>query len=101
MTPQQREKIEKYRKQYQENCEKYASWGSQRDCSFSLLKSSNENDKNYTILMTFVAGLSDDFQTYVENANLLIEPDGNVLNLTDFFDSGKVVNYIEQLIKVD
>jgi hypothetical protein len=101
MTPQQKEQIEKYREQYEENCSKYASWGTGSDCSFSLRKSKDENDKNYTILMTIVAGITDDFQPYVETVNLMVEPDGNVINLMDFFDSEKVINYIEQLIKVD
>lgn len=101
MTTEQQKKIEEYKKEFTENCKQYAPWGSARDCSFSLYKSENPEDENYTMVVTSVTGLSDDYQTYVETVNLMVEPDGNVINLTDIYEPSQVVNYVQQLIKID
>lgn len=101
MTPQQKQKIEEYRKEFAENCKNFEMWGSDRDCSFTLYVSENQEDSNYTMVITTITGLSDDFQTYVETINLMVEPDGNVINLTDVFEQSEVVTYIEKLKKVD
>jgi hypothetical protein len=101
MTEQQKIAIEKYRKEFQDNCKSYSAWGSARDCNFKLYKSENPEDENYTMVITSITGLSDDFQTYVETINLMVEPDGNVLNLTDVYAQSQVVTYIQQLKLVD
>lgn len=101
MTPEQRAAIEKYRAEFNSNCSMYAPWGSKRDCSFQLYKGEKPEDLNYTMVITSVTGLSDDLQTYVETVNLMVEPDGNVINLIDLFDRNQVIDYIQQLKKID
>lgn len=101
MTIEQQNQLEKYRKEFAENCKKYAAWGSDRDCKFSALKSDREEDKNITLVVTAITGISDDYQTYVETINLLIEPDGNVVNLFDIYEPSQVITYIQQLKNID
>jgi hypothetical protein len=101
MTIEQQKMIEKYRGEFADNCKKFSAWGSERDCSFSLYKSKNPDDLNYTIVVTSVTGLSDDLQTYVETVNLMVEPDGNVIKMGDVFEPSQVVSYVEQLEKID
>lgn len=101
MTTEQKNSIEQYREEFKENCNRFSSWGSERDCSFSLYKSKNSEDLNYTMVVTSVTGLSDDLQTYVETVNLMVEPDGNVIKMADVFEQSQVVAYVEQLEKID
>lgn len=101
MTEQQLKAIEKYKADYASNCSKYSRYGSGRDCSFKLLKSANESDPNYTMLVTSVTGLSDDFQPYVQTVNLMVEPDGNVINLSDIYNPSQVAAYVENLINAE
>jgi len=101
MTIEQKNQVEKYRQEFAENCKKYAAWGSDRDCKFSAYESKREEDKNITLVVTTITGLSDDYQTYVGTTNLMIEPDGNVINLFDAFEPNQVISYIQQLKKID
>lgn len=101
MTIEQQKQIEKYREEFSKNCKEYSQWGSDRDCKFSIFKSEKAEDENYTIVVTTITGLSDDYQTYVETSNLMIEPDGNVINLFDVYGQSEVLSYIEQLKKID
>lgn len=101
MTQSQKLSIDRYRNEFEEKCRIYAAWGSARDCSFRLLGSDSEEDKNITMLITTITGISDDNQTYVETLNLMVEPDGNVLNLYDVFPMSEVVGYIETLKRID
>jgi hypothetical protein len=101
MTNEQKKAIEKYKSEFGENCRKFSAWGSDRDCSFHLYKSKNPEDLNYTMVVTSVTGLSDDLQTYVETVNLMVEPDGNVIKLSDIYEQSQVVSYVEQLEKID
>jgi hypothetical protein len=99
MTLQQVETIKKLRQGYKDSCEKYASWGI-NDCHFSIYKSAKENDNNITLIITTISGLSDSLQPYFETTNLLVEPNGNSLNLLDFYASNDVLGYIENLKKI-
>ncbi len=101
MTIEQKNQLEKYRQEFAQNCKRYAAWGSERDCKFSSFESENEEDKNITLVVTTITGLSDDYQTYVETVNLMIEPDGNVINLFDVYEPSQVISYIQQLKKID
>lgn len=101
MTEQQKKAIEQYKLDYAANCSKFSKYGGGRDCSFVLLKSQNENDPNYTMVVTSVTGLSEDFQPYVETVNLMVEPDGNVINLSDIYNPSQVVGYVENLINAE
>lgn len=101
MTEQQKKAIERYREDFADNCKKFIAWGSQRDCKFNLFQGTKQDDSNYTMVITTITGLSDDLQPYVETVNLMVEPDGNVLNLSDVFEPSQVVNYVEQLKKIE
>jgi hypothetical protein len=99
MTPQQVETIKRLRQGFKDSCEKYSSWGS-NECHFSIYTSGKEDDKNITLIITTISGISDSLQPYFETTNLLVEPNGNSLNLLDFFDSNDVLGYIENLKKL-
>jgi hypothetical protein len=101
MTTEQKKQIENYREQFEQNCKNYATWGSQRYCRFDLYKSESLDDPNITIVATTITDISDNYEPYVKTHNLMIEPDGNVINLFDVFDSSQVMSYIEKLKKVD
>lgn len=99
MTQEQIEKIKKIREDYKDNCEKYSSWGIE-NCSFGIYKSTKEGDENITLIITTISGLSDSMQAFYETTNILVEPNGNSLNLLDFFGSNDVLGYIESLKKI-
>lgn len=101
MTIEQQKQIEKYKQEFAENCKDYAAYGSKRYCKFSLYKSENPEDANYTMVITNISGISDDYQPYVETLNLMVEPDGNTLQLTDIYEPSEVVTYIQQLKKIE
>jgi hypothetical protein len=99
MTQLQIEKIKKIREDFKDNCEKYSSWGID-NCSFGIYKSTKEGDENITLIITTISGLSDSMQAFYETTNILVEPNGNSLNLLDFFGSNDVLGYIESLKKI-
>jgi hypothetical protein len=101
MTNEQRKSVQKYKLEFEQNCDQYAGFGSGLYCKFNLFKSANQNDPNITMIVTTITGISDFFEPYVETVNLMVEPDGNVIKLSDFFNSNEVVSYLEQLKKVE
>jgi len=101
MTQEQKSKIEHYRKQFQDKCSDYSGWGSVKDCRFELYESDKEEDKNVTIYSSFVSGLSDDYQPYYDIINLLVEEDGNVVDLSTILTSNERIDYINTLTKIN
>jgi hypothetical protein len=101
MTTEQKNQIQNYRQQYEQNCKTNASWGSAKYCSFKLLKSESPDDPNITIVATTITDISDNYEPYVKTHNLMIEPDGNAINLFDIFDASQVMSYIQQLKQFD
>jgi hypothetical protein len=99
MTAQQIETIKKLRQGFKDSCERYAGWGS-NECHFSIYKCEKEDDDNITLIISTISGISDSLQPYIETTNLLVEPNGNSLNLLDFFNSDDVLTYIENLKKI-
>lgn len=99
MTEAQIETIKKLREGYKDNCEKFSSWGIDK-CAFGIYKSTKENDNNITLILTTISGISDSMQPYYETTNILVEPNGNSLNLFDFFESNDILGYIESLKKI-
>lgn len=100
MTREQQEKIIEIREQFNENCRKYASYGSS-SCNFGVYISKNEQDKNVTVIFTIITGISDSYSPYYETVNILVEPNGSSFNLMDVFPSDDVLGYIEKLEKIN
>lgn len=101
MTTNQKKQLEVYTKEYQENCSSNAQFGSNRICNFNVFKSENPEDKNITIVMTTITDISDNYQPYIATTNIMIEPDGNAINLADVFPKSQVAAYVEQLKKIE
>jgi hypothetical protein len=101
VTQKQKEKIELYEKQFEKNIAEYINWGSQQDCRFGIYVSPNPEDKNITIIMTTITGISDNYQTYKITNNIMIEPNGESCKLTDIYPSDYVFDYLEKLTKIN
>lgn len=100
MTKAQENKVEFYKIEFQKNNEKYTSW-SNGMCKFTVYKSDLPEDNNITLIYTIISGLSDFGEPFFQTSNILIEPDGNSLNLIDFFPSDEVLGYIQKLKKIN
>ena len=101
MTIEQQQKLEIYKKEFQENCSSNFQYGSDRVCNFHVYESQNEEDKNITIVMSTIADISDDYQPFVVTNNIMIEPDGNAFNMNDVFPRSQVAKYVSTLKKID
>ena len=100
MTRAQQEKIIEIREEYVSNCKEYASYGTS-SCKFGVYRSKNEEDENITVIFTTVSGLSDFNQPFFQTTNLLVEPNGNSMNLMDVYSNNDVLGYIENLTKIN
>lgn len=101
VTQKQKEKIEMYQKQFEENIAEYENWGSQQDCRFGIYVSEKPEDKNVTIVMVTITGISDNYQTYKAINNIMVEPSGESCKLTDIYPKEYVLDYIETLKKIN
>jgi hypothetical protein len=101
MTQEQKSKIEHYREQFGKKCSDYSGWSGAKDCRFELYESDKEEDKNITIYSSYISGLSDDYQPYYDIINLLIEEDGNVVDLSTILTSNERIDYINTLTKIN
>lgn len=100
MTNAQSTTIDILKAQFMQSCLKYNSYSAENSCKFDLYKSNNDEDKNITIIYTVVSGLSDDYQPFYQTVNMLVEPDGNAINLMDFYPQNFVIDYINKLKKI-
>lgn len=101
VTDKQKAVIEKYQAEFEENLRKYDSWGSQQACHFGIYVSQNEGDKNVTLIITTISGLSDDYQPYKATNNIMVEPDGNSFRLKDIYPEDYIIEYIKALKKIN
>lgn len=101
MTQKQHQKITHYRNQFIENKKRYAANGSESICKFAVFENMNPDDKNITLVIVSVGGISEDYQPYTAINNLLIEPDGNAIKLTDIYPKEEVLVYIEKLKRIE
>lgn len=99
MTSAQSTTVDVLKAQFTQSCDKYATYSGDV-CNFEVYKSENDSDENITIIYTTVTGISDDYQPYYEVVNMLVEPDGNAINLMDFYPQNFVVDYIKSLKKI-
>ena len=101
LTIEQIDKISLYQKQYKENVEEYSAYDSEKICSFNVYASVKEEDKNITIVLATITGISDYYQPFSQVNNIMVEPDGNSFNLTDIYNRNEVLLYISNLKKLD
>ena len=101
VTQKQKEKIELLQSQFQKNVEQYSNWGSYEDCRFGIYVSQNPEDKNVTVIMTTITGISDNYQTYKAINNIMVEPNGDSCKLTDNYPKEYVLDYIQTLKKIN
>ena len=97
MTTQQQKQLDTYREEYRMNCSNNVGFGSDRICSFNVYGSKDSEDENITIVMTTITDISDNYQPFIATLNIMIEPDGNAINLADVFPKSQVAAYVEQL----
>jgi hypothetical protein len=101
LTPQQEAKVNEYLQQFNKNVAEYEGWNSATDCSFGIYVSDNPNDQNITLIMTVISGISDSMQTYKATNNIMIEPNGISVKLTDVYPRDYVLDYIQKLKKIN
>jgi hypothetical protein len=99
MTPAQIETIKLQKELFAESCKGYNNFMSS-DSSFGIYKSVNEDDDNITLIITTVDGISDFDQPYFRTTNLLVQPNGNLVNLVDFYSEKEVLEYVAKLKKL-
>lgn len=99
MTQEQKDKIEVYRQQYESSKLEYSAY-SLGECYFGIYQSNNENDKNITLIITTINGLGEDYEIQTTINNILIEPNGNALRLTDVYERSLVMEYLKNLKKI-
>jgi hypothetical protein len=102
MTIKQKEKVDILFKEHQERCAMYSGIGNQDDCSFDIfVNNSNENDKNVTIYLSFVSGLSDDFQPFYDVMDILVEESGDTIELSKVLSPMEKKDYLSSLTKIN
>ena len=101
LTPLQELKVDKYLREFNDNVAKFETFGSKEDCYFGMYESPNPEDKNITLIITSVSGISDNYQTYKVTNNITIEPDGTAVKLTDVYPKEYVMQYIKTLKKIN
>jgi hypothetical protein len=102
MTIKQKEKVDILLEEYNERCSMYSGFGNKNDCSFDILvNKANEVDKNVTIYASFISGLSDDFQPYYDVINLLIEENGDTIELSKVLSPMEKKDYLSSLTKIN
>jgi hypothetical protein len=99
MTQEQKDKIEIYWQQYEQSKAEYSPY-STGECYFGVYQSNNEQDKNITIIITTIDGLGEDYEIKTTINNILIEPNGNALRLTDVYERSLVMEYLKNLKKI-
>jgi hypothetical protein len=102
MTIYQEQKINILLEEHNKKCATYMGYGGNDSCKFSIYENKqNPNDKNVTIFSTYISGLSDDYQPFYKVVNLLIEPSGDVIELSALLDSDEIDEYYQGLTKIN
>jgi hypothetical protein len=97
MTEAQKNTIYHQKKSFDRACDMYQMYLTD-DCKFRIYKSFN--DPNITLVITTIESISDNFQPYFKRVYLLVEPDGNLVNLLDFYSMDYVLEYTSKLHKI-
>jgi hypothetical protein len=99
MTHLQKETIDALKNEYDKNCKEYLGYGG---CSFSVYHNpDNPMDNNIVVVSNYVDGTSDDLQAYYSVAIILIEPDGNRIDMKQHFNQDDVEAYLKTLHKIE
>lgn len=102
MTIYQEQKINILLGEHNDKCAMYMGYGGNDSCIFGIYENKeNVNDKNITIFSTYVSGLSDNYQPFFNVVNLLIEPSGDVIELSALLDSDEIEEYYKGLTKIN
>ena len=100
ITVEQKKKIEVLSAQHADRCAKYAIYGA-CSCSFNVFKSKlNPTDQNVTIVISQVSSITNDLLLLYDMVYIMVEPDGNHIQLDDFFPLQKVLEYTQSLEKI-
>ncbi len=102
MTEEQKLALDDLFEDHKLNCYKNQSYGSAEYCQFVAYENkTNERDKNITVVRVEIYDLTQDYIPKTKIINNLIEPNGNVMFLEDFFTETEIVDYLEILTKID
>lgn len=102
MTELQSQKVDILYNEYAERCSSYSSFGNDEDCRFDIYRNDNNvEDKNITVYSSFISGLSDDYQPYYEIVNLLIDENGDTINLSTLLSPTEKKDYMNGLTKIN
>jgi hypothetical protein len=101
MTREQSNKIEILFDEFKERCKSYSGFGDDDDCSFEIYQNDkNPLDKNIVIRSSFVSGLSDNFEPFHEILNLIVQENGDTVNLSAVLNANQRMEYLNSLTKI-
>lgn len=102
MTNEQKKALDELYEYHKTNCYDNQGYGSAEYCQFVAYENkNNERDKNITIVRVEIYDLTQDYIPKTKIINNIIEPNGNVMFLEDFFTETEIVDYLQILTKID
>lgn len=102
MTNEQKIALDELYEYHKISCYENQAYGSGEYCQFVAYENkTNQRDKNITVVRVEIYDLTQDYIPKTKIINNLIEPDGNVMFLEDFFTETEIVDYLQILTKID
>lgn len=99
MTDIQKIKIEQKRLEYQQNLEKYLSFGSPEYCSFSVY--GKEGDLSITVISNLIESISDDNIPFTNQVYYNILNDGSLITLNLLMTPLQIAKYVSTLKRIE
>lgn len=100
MTTEQQLEVQRQKSIYSNNVSEYSRFGSDSLCFFKVYKSNNENDKNITLCIATIDGLSDTNQPYTVMNYIMVRPDGKSFNALDTYPYESFMKYTDELEQI-
>lgn len=102
MTQEQHDKVKILFEEFKLRCESYSGFGDDDDCGFSVYENQkNPLDNNIIIRSSFISGLSDNFEPFYEIVNMVIQENGEAVNLSALMNANEKMDYLNGLTKIN
>ncbi len=98
MNEKQKKVIGTYRAEFNKNLAEFQGYNPEDVCSFHVYAGSN--DDNICIVSSYIQDIID-FQLKTKYIYIMVQPDGNAINLIDLYPQGRIIEYINSLKKID
>lgn len=98
MTPMQKFKMEEMRREYEAMEKRFMAYG---ETSFEALRNlSNPEDKNVTVVQQIITETDEDGRPFYDLSIVLIEPDGNIIDMKKMMHPDDVNRYLQELVEI-